>query len=190
MIKIFIGGSRNISKLNTDIKDRIDNIMQKEYTIFVGDADGVDKCVQEYLFENNYGNVRIFCMSNGCRNNIGHWEINQIHSNGAGKKKDFHYFAIKDLEMAREADYGFMIWDGKSKGTLNNVLNLLNDNKKALVYFSSSKEFFNLASFGDCEKLLSKCEKKFMDIFEKKLNLSQMLKKERPFQNEFNFLRE
>ena len=67
--------------------------------------------------------------------------------------------------MARETDYGFMIWDGKSKGTLNNIINLLKENKKVLVYFSPNKEFYNLISFNDLEKLLAKCEKKFLETF-------------------------
>jgi hypothetical protein len=39
----------------------------------------------------------------------------------------------KDLHMAREADYGFMIWDGQSSGTLSNILELLEMGNKVLV---------------------------------------------------------
>jgi hypothetical protein len=35
--------------------------------------------------------------------------------------------------MAIEADYGFVLWDGKSPGSLNNIIELLNKNKKAPV---------------------------------------------------------
>lgn len=34
--------------------------------------------------------------------------------------------------MAKAADYGFMIWNGKSKGTLNNIINLVQYNKNVL----------------------------------------------------------
>ncbi len=184
MIKVFIGGSRNITMLNKDIKGRIDNIIQKEYTVLIGDANGADKSVQKYLFDKSYKNVRVFCMGNEYRNNVGHWETK--HIKGTGDKKDYYYYSIKDLEMARETDYGFMIWDGKSKGTLNNIINLLKENKKVLVYFSPNKEFYNLISFNDLEKLLAKCEKKFLETFEEKFKVSQILKKEQQLQHELN----
>jgi hypothetical protein len=40
--------------------------------------------------------------------------------------------------MAKDASCGFMLWDGVSKGTLANVVNLLHCDKK-VVLFSSSK---------------------------------------------------
>ena len=76
--------------------------------------------------------------------------------------------------MASETDYGFMIWDGKSKGTLNNIINLLKENKKVLVYFSPNKEFYKLITFDDLEKLLARCEKKSLEIFEGKFKISQI----------------
>ncbi len=185
MTKVFIGGSRKITRLNKDIKGRIDNIIQKEYTILIGDANGADKSVQKYLFDKSYRNVRVFCMGNECRNNIGHWETHLITR--TRNKKDYNYYSIKDLEMVRETDYGFMIWDGKSKGTLNNIINLLKENKKVLVHFSPNKEFYNLITFDDLEKLLAKCEKKFLEIFEENFKISQVLKKEQHLQQEFNF---
>jgi len=157
MIKVLIGGSRNITRLTKDIKVRIDNIIQKDYAILIGDANGADKSVQKYLFDKGCGNVIVFCMDRGCRNNVGYWETRHIE--GKSKIKDFSYYSIKDLEMATTADYGFMLWDGKSKGTLNNIINLLKRQKKVLVFFSPGKEFYNLISFDELESLLSKCEK-------------------------------
>ncbi|MGZ5441159.1 MAG: hypothetical protein ACXW5U_05340 [Thermoanaerobaculia bacterium] len=31
---------------------------------------------------------------------------------------DFEYFTAKDAAMAEQADYGLMLWDGESVGTL------------------------------------------------------------------------
>ena len=44
------------------------------------------------------------------------------------------YFTAKDLEMARTSDYGLMIWDCKSTGTLSNVIELLREKKKSVVF--------------------------------------------------------
>jgi len=83
MTKVFIGGSRRISRLNKAIKDRIDNIIQNEYTVLIGDANGADKSVQNYLFDKNYRNVLVFCMGNKCRNNIGSWQTRGIEASGS-----------------------------------------------------------------------------------------------------------
>ena len=43
-------------------------------------------------------------------------------------QKDFHFHAAKDLAMAETADYGFMLWDGLSKGTLSeHIKHILED---------------------------------------------------------------
>ncbi|MBN1625373.1 MAG: hypothetical protein JW944_02520 [Deltaproteobacteria bacterium] len=185
MIKVFIGGSRNITRLTKDIKNRIDNIIQKGYGILIGDANGADKAVQKYLSEMDYQNVLVFCMDRACRNNVGSWEMRHIE--GKGKIKDFSYYSIKDLEMAINADYGFMLWDGKSKGTLNNIINLLKRQKKVLVYFSPEKGFYNLISFYELERLLSRCEKSDLEDFENRFGVSQFIKKETQVQQEIRF---
>ena len=48
--------------------------------------------------------------------------------------------------MAREADYGLMIWDGKSAGTICNILRLINVGRKAVLInvpdnFKSANDF-------------------------------------------------
>lgn len=32
--------------------------------------------------------------------------------------KGFNFYASNDLEMAKNADYGLIIWNGKSRGTI------------------------------------------------------------------------
>jgi hypothetical protein len=49
MTKVFIGGSRRLSQLNKDLKGRLDNIVERGFTVIVGDANGADKAVQRYL---------------------------------------------------------------------------------------------------------------------------------------------
>jgi len=43
--------------------------------------------------------------------------------------------------MADVADYGLMIWDAKSTGTLSNVIELLKRKKKAVVFVNKEKTF-------------------------------------------------
>lgn len=173
MTKVFIGGSREVSKLNKDLKNRIDNIIQKGFLILIGDANGADKAVQKYLSEKNYNNVIVFCMKGQCRNNIGVWKSRCVDV--TGDKKGFDFYSIKDLEMAKETDYGFLIWDAKSKGTLNNAINLLKLKKKVLVYFYPDKNFYVIDAFDDLKHLLSKCDRASLELFDKKLNISEIL---------------
>jgi len=182
MTKIFIGGSRKLSKLNADIRGRLDSIMQNGDIILIGDANGADKSVQKYLFDKNYRSVCVFCVGHYCRNNVGIWEIKSVKASSS--VRDFHYYSIKDLWMVKESDFGFMIWDTKSKGTLNNMINLLKESKPVVVYFFSDKNFYTLHTFNDLKKLLLKCDKRYLETFEEKLKLSNVFKKQ---QGEFDF---
>ncbi len=56
--------------------------------------------------------------------------------------------------MAKDANCGFMIWDGTSKGTLTNVINLLGAQKKVLLYHSPKKHFFTVRTTGDLHHIL------------------------------------
>ena len=49
-----------------------------------------------------------------------------------------------------------MLWDGKSKGTINNVLNLSRDNKLVVVYVAPAKSFQTVRSAEDLKALLTK----------------------------------
>jgi hypothetical protein len=70
MIKVFIGGSQSITKLPPTVSARIDKIVESDFTVLIGDASGVDACVQKYLAEKAYANALVFC-TGGCRKNAG-----------------------------------------------------------------------------------------------------------------------
>ncbi|MFP3975153.1 MAG: hypothetical protein ACLFVK_02895 [Dehalococcoidia bacterium] len=185
MTKVFVGGSRKLSRININVKAKIDAMIQKGYIILVGDANGADKSFQRYLFEQRYGNVIVFCMANGCRNNLGRWEERRIKVNN--NKNGFEYYAAKDVEMSKEADYGFMLWDAKSKGTVQNIINLLKSNKRTLVYISSERNFIVLDTLDDIPNLLEKSDIKDRKLIEDKLKISSMLKT-RAMQSEFDII--
>ena len=141
--KVFIAGSRRLSQLNLDVRRRIDTIVHKGFTVVVGDANGVDKAVQKYLASKHYTDVIVFCMEGSCRNNLGDWPTRTI-SAADPERKDFAYYSTKDRAMAAEADYGLMLWDGHSRGTLTNVVHLVRQGKPVVVYIASRKSFQTL----------------------------------------------
>lgn len=159
-MKIFIGGSRAVSKLNRVIRDRLDEFIRRGDLILIGDANGADKAVQQHFADRQYPNVEVFCMEK-CRNNIGSWPIRNITP--PNNRKDFSYYAAKDIVMSEEAGCGVMFWDGKSKGTLQNILNLMAVGKKTLVYFSPSKSFNVLTTDKDLQALLARCDRRSIE---------------------------
>ncbi len=78
MKKVFVGGSRRISRLNDMLRKRLDQIVGKNLQVLLGDANGADKAVQAYLDERGYRNVQVFCSAGDCRNNLGSWEVKSI----------------------------------------------------------------------------------------------------------------
>jgi len=155
MTKVFIGGSRRISRLNVEVRRRIDRIIEQGFAVVVGDANGADKAVQKYLQSRGYEKVEVFCSGGECRNNLGRWPVRAVASLQA--RKDFDYYAAKDEQMAQEASVGFMIWDGKSAGTLANAARLLRQNKKVVVYATPAKRFLTLKEETEWEHLASTC---------------------------------
>jgi hypothetical protein len=173
---VFIGGSRAVSKLNPLIRQRLDNLIEKNCTILIGDAAGADKAVQTHFAERKYSNVVVFCMEE-CRNNVGAWPTRNIEP--PNSRKDFTYYSAKDLVMSQEAEYGLMLWDAKSKGTLQNMLNLVGAGKWTLVYFAPTKDFHVLASEQDFQTLLARCDKRSLDSAERGLGLKTPLLQQR-----------
>jgi hypothetical protein len=153
--KVFVGGSRRISRLNGDLRKRLEQIVEKQLAVLVGDANGADKAVQDFFRERHYPHVVVFCTEGHCRNNLGEWPVRPIDP--PHHTRDFGYFTAKDAAMAREADFGLMLWDGSSTGTLVNVARLVAFNRPVVVYISPQRRFLTLKSREGLAVLLASC---------------------------------
>lgn len=171
--RVFIGGSRHLSRLNAETRQRLDKIIGGGFAVLIGDANGADKAVQTYLAKRQYPAVTVFCMMGKCRNNVGGWSTRQIQASRAAH--GFALYAQKDAAMAAEASHGFMLWDGESKGTLNNVVSLVKIGKPVVVFFGPAKAFVNVRSREDVIDLLSRCERSDVQRFERELDLERTL---------------
>jgi hypothetical protein len=129
--------------------------LEQGFPVLVGDANGADKAVQAYLQSRGYEAVEVFCSGGECRNNLGKWPVRAVATGQA--RRDFDYYAAKDKQMAQEASVGFMIWDGKSAGTLANAARLLRQDKKVVVYATPAKRFLTLKTEADWERLVPAC---------------------------------
>ncbi|MBO1539564.1 hypothetical protein [Pseudomonas sp. OA65] len=153
MTKVFIAGSITIKKLDEKVKQRVDNIVAQGYSILIGDAGGVDSSIQSYLCEMNASNALVYCSGPTPRNNLGGWPVKSV-SVSEYEPGTRGFFTAKDIEMAKDSDFGMMVWDAKSSGTLSNVFELLGRQKKTVVFINKLKCFHNVGDVAQFEELL------------------------------------
>ncbi|WP_077198119.1 hypothetical protein [Thermosipho affectus] len=139
---IFISGSISIKYLPEDVTKELDKIIENKYHVLVGDAKGVDSLVQKYFKEKNYKNVSVVTVCGKPRNLLDKdfKVINvDVPENYGSNKREL--FMVKDKWMAEKANYFLVIWDGKSKGSFNNIINGIRQNKDVNVYLLPEKKF-------------------------------------------------
>ena len=120
-MKLFISGSKSISVLSDEIKAILDKYIAIGTEFLVGDCYGVDAAVQMYLDSKGYSNVTVYCSGETPRNNFA--PSAKVCSCAEAAKgltgNAFQY--VKDIQMAQDCDTALMIWEGKSKGTGENI---------------------------------------------------------------------
>lgn len=153
--KVFLSGSITIKRLNDAMRERIAKIVAQSLPIVIGDAGGADKAMQQFLAELRYPHVEVFCVGGACRNNVGDWRVHHVTASDALKGREL--FMQKDKAMAAEADYGLVLWDGKSPGSISNVFELAEAGKAVVVYFAPEKRFHTVKRASDIRELLHHC---------------------------------
>jgi hypothetical protein len=169
---VFVAGSRQISRLPAEVTSRLDTMIEKGLQILVGDANGADKAIQRYLADKSYPNVLVHCMKEHCRNNVGNWPTREIDApRGA---RGFDYYSLKDRAMAEAAEYGLMLWDGKSKGTINNIVNLSRRQKPVAVYIAPKRHFLTVKAFDDLKGVLAEGDSDSVERVVSELHLESL----------------
>lgn len=139
METVLVAGSLSIKHLHRSFKERLAAVVASDMRVVVGDADGADASIQQTLVELGAKHVVVFCSGEQPRNNVGQWPVEKVRTSAAPGTRAF--FTAKDLEMSKLADYGLMMWDAKSTGTLSNVIELLRRGKKSVVFVNKEKTF-------------------------------------------------
>lgn len=174
MKQVFISGSIQIKQIDNKVRSRIDNILDQGYGIIVGDANGVDYAVQEYLKQKDAESVVVYCSGDQPRNNVGRWETRRVLTDN--KQGTVAYYTAKDIKMADDCDYGLMVWNAESTGTLSNVIRLLNRNKNSLVYMNNTQEFLTISNASNVYSLLKYMAPASFEKAEAKLNITAKLR--------------
>lgn len=84
----------------------------------------------------------------------------------------FDFYKQKDIAMTNEADYGFMIWDGESRGTLNNTINLVMQQKNVLMYLTTTDRMVVIKTLDNLNKVVGVCAPKTQVTYSKLLQES------------------
>ena len=173
MTTVFIAGSISISRLHAKVQERINKIVSSGFEIVVGDADGADTSIQECLLKYQAQRVTVYCTGDTPRNNVAEWPVQKVTSKAkAGTRA---YYTAKDLEMARRSDYGLMVWDCKSTGTLSNVIELLKEKKKSVVFVNKKTDFVTISDRAGLDHLLSLMSDNARIKAEEKIGLSSVV---------------
>jgi hypothetical protein len=153
MNRVFLGGSRKISRLNDSIRSRLEEIVRRGMQVLIGDANGADKAMQRLLAEWEYPHVTVYYVGQAPRNNEGLWPT--YHVTTPPRVRGFDFYAAKDRVMADMAECGLMLWDGESRGTMSNVENLARAGKPVSVYVGPRRRFVNVRSEPDIHALVT-----------------------------------
>jgi hypothetical protein len=148
---IFLAGSIGITSIPAAVREPyLSAIIDHGYEVVVGDANGADKAFQEFLKEAGHKNVTVYYSGNRCRNNIGNWPGVPVPTPPSVTGRDF--YAVKDKAMAEVANFGLFIWDGRSKGTLQDIRTMISMKKKVFVHVNGA--VITLKSEEDLNNLL------------------------------------
>lgn len=128
-MKVFIGGSKSIGKLNKRTEKMLNALIRNNHHILIGDCYGADLAVQRFLRSQGYKNVTVYTACHLARHNEGCWKEVIIKT----EKTGFAAHRKKDIAMAGNCDFGIMIWDGESKGTHANIKNLKRLGKRTVI---------------------------------------------------------
>lgn len=135
---IFLGGSQTVNALTVEVKNKLVDFMNLGHKFVIGDCKGADLTMQKFLAENGYKNVVVYYSGDRVRINVGGWEEKKI---GVNKfDKGYEFYKRKDEQMAVDADEGFMILNGETRGTMANIERLAVLKKDCLVAFHEKSE--------------------------------------------------
>ncbi|ASS56908.1 hypothetical protein [Rhizobium leguminosarum] len=150
---VFVAGSITIKHLPSLFVEKIDSLLLSNLAVMIGDANGVDRAVQEVLNDRGARTVTVYCSGDTPRNNVGDWKVEQVQTSAQPGTKAF--FTAKDVAMAQSAEIGLMLWDAKSTGTLSNIIELTRRRKKSVVFVNKKDAFTIIREVRDLENLVN-----------------------------------
>lgn len=150
MSSVFISGSIAVKIIPRDVETSINKIIEQNISILVGDADGMDTMVQNYCKKKNYKNVTVYSIYTSPRYKVPEFNKKYI-TVSTDSKKERERQKEKDAAMTNDSDYSLVIWDGKSKGSYQNILRAIESNKKVKVFLQSENRYLDASKVNNDE---------------------------------------
>lgn len=173
MSRVFVSGSLSQNSLPVPVVEALHAIEQGGLQVLVGDALGVDLLVQRLLASDDYDNVTVYHITAAPRHFVRQsWKTVRVpvDTEDEAMTRGGHFTRaaqmVKDVAMARAADYGLVVWQDVrvnrfgnveiSKGSLNNIYNLLSEGKPLKLFLATHPEMglFPLGSLSRFEELV------------------------------------
>jgi len=128
--KLLLMGSSafKAKELPTEVKERIDNAIERGMKIIVGEAPGANRLYQDYLKAKGYKNV-VVGHAVRMRYNAGNWKTVQYGKN----------LKERERNMIRDCDLSVVIWMNQS-GVIAENLELLKRFRKPTFLYEYSSE--------------------------------------------------
>ena len=129
---VFLGGSQTCTSLPEEVRSRLSCRMKGGVSFLIGDCKGADQLMQKYLHEKGYEDVTVYVSGDEVRHNEGAWKV--IHCASSARPNSYEFYSAKDIRMAEAANEAFMLWDGESHGTRENIIRMRQLGKAVTVY--------------------------------------------------------
>ena len=140
MTSVFISGSIAIKSIPRSVEDSINKIIDQNIQINIGDANGVDTMVQNYCKKQNYSNVTVYSIYSSPRYKVSNFTKKHIKVITNSKQERIRQ-QEKDAAMTNESDFSLVVWDGKSKGSYQNILRAIDNDKKIKVFLHFEEKY-------------------------------------------------
>lgn len=139
---MFIDGSRAVYSLDKVLKEKLSSLKEKGYFVLLGDYKGINLLIQNYYANAEYDNVVIYTNNDYVKYNIGGFKTVTINDGNIRQA------------MINGCDYGFMLWDGKSRTILDNIIRLLNADKSCVVYLPEKEKITLIHNLAELKNLI------------------------------------
>lgn len=150
--RIMIVGSHTITELDHKVKMMISKLCGDGWHILVGDHSGLDTALQEYLMDMHTDWVQVYTARPQPSHNLDRWPVSRPPKDGRWSKAP--RYLQNTLAMADAADFGMVLWDGRSMGTYFVIASLIEQGKSVWVYLPERGVSHTLRGPEDLEKLL------------------------------------
>lgn len=131
---VYITGSPEITSPPEAVMKRFDQIIDKGYSILVGDNKGFDAAVQRYFAMRKYRRVTVYVSGQHTRYNEG--AFGEVHIPSWPGDSAVEFARLKNDAMIADADCAVAVWDGYSRAVRQDLEELLRYGKKVLLYWN------------------------------------------------------